>query len=114
MNWNHLTSIEQIEEIIQESHRVPCLVFKHSTRCNISSIAKFRLEDDWSFTPEAIQPFYLDLLNHRDISTKLSEVFHVYHESPQILFIKNGECTFDASHLDISVEEIGLVMMNDK
>jgi bacillithiol system protein YtxJ len=34
----------------------------------------------------------------------------VYHESPQILLITNGECVLDASHLDISVEEIREVL----
>jgi bacillithiol system protein YtxJ len=106
ISWKNLTSLQQIEEIIQESHRVPCLVFKHSTRCNISSIAKYRLEDDWQFKSETLQPYYLDLLNHRDISAKLADQFQVHHESPQILIIKNGECTFDASHLDISVDEL--------
>ena len=36
----------------------------------------------------------------------LPKRFSVHHESPQVLLIRNGECTYDASHLDISVAEL--------
>jgi bacillithiol system protein YtxJ len=106
MNWIALESIDQIEQIIERSHQVPCLIFKHSTRCNISAIAKFRLENGWIFAPEAVAPYLLDLLNYRPISNQLAEQFSVYHESPQVLLIVGGECVYDASHLDITIDEL--------
>lgn len=69
-------------------------------------MAKYRLEEDWDFSASEIEPYYLDLIAHRDISNEISERFSVHHESPQILLIKDGECVLDASHLDITVEEI--------
>ncbi len=56
--------------------------------------------------PTSIQFYYLDLLNYRTISNAIAEKFSVYHESPQILLIKNGECTYDESHGGIRMEEI--------
>lgn len=106
MNWIPLHAAEQIDAIIERSKTVPCLIFKHSTRCNISAIAKYRLEDDWDFSEQALEPYYLDLLAFRPLSQLISEKFQVHHESPQILIISGGECTHDASHLDISVAEI--------
>ncbi|HFC00914.1 MAG TPA: bacillithiol system redox-active protein YtxJ [Phaeodactylibacter sp.] len=106
MNWIPLESMEQVQQIIDRSKERPCVIFKHSTRCSISSMAKFRLEGDWDFSSEEIEAYYLDLIAHRDISAFLAEKFSVYHESPQILLIKNGECTYDASHLDITVDEL--------
>ena len=106
INWRPLQSEEDLQALVQASFQQPCLILKHSTRCNISSIAKFRLEDDWNFPPEQIIPSYLDLLNPRALSGKIAEQFQVHHESPQILLIKDGECVFDASHLDISVAEV--------
>jgi bacillithiol system protein YtxJ len=85
---------------------VPCLIFKHSTRCNISAMAKYRLEDDWAFEPGRVEAYYLDLLNHRALSGHIAERFSVHHESPQVLLIVDGACTYDASHLDITVEEL--------
>ena len=104
--WKALTSEVQIEAILQRSNEIPCLIFKHSTRCNISSIAKFRLEDNWDFSQDQLEPYYLDLLKHRNISNLAAETFEVHHESPQLLLIINGECVYDASHLDISIGEL--------
>jgi bacillithiol system protein YtxJ len=106
MNWHPLTSSQQLDHISERSSQVPVLIFKHSTRCSISFMAKHRLESDWNFNDEEIEPYYLDLIAHRNISGEIAERFAVHHESPQILLIKDGECVLDASHLDITVEEI--------
>jgi bacillithiol system protein YtxJ len=110
MIWNELNTIAQVDTILEQSKQVPCAILKHSTRCSISAMAKYRLEDDWDFKPDEVQPYLLDLLAHRDISNHLSERFQVHHESPQVLLIVNGECTYDASHLDISVGELKEVL----
>lgn len=106
MKWNKLESPNELSAIVERSKEVPCLIFKHSTRCSISSMAKYRLEDDWDFSEEEIEPYYLDLIAYRPISGAVAEAFSVHHESPQVLLIKNGECTYDASHLDITVSEL--------
>jgi bacillithiol system protein YtxJ len=69
-------------------------------------MAKLRLENSWNFDADEIQTYYLDLIQYRSISNTIAERFDVFHESPQILLIRNGECTYDASHLDISVAEL--------
>lgn len=107
MNWNDLTSAQQLNEIIETSKTTPVLIFKHSTRCSISSMAKYRLESDWNYSEEQVIPYYLDLIAYRNISNQIAEDFSVYHESPQVLLIKDGECTYETSHLDITVAEIG-------
>ncbi|HFA51883.1 MAG TPA: bacillithiol system redox-active protein YtxJ [Bacteroidetes bacterium] len=112
MNWIPLTRAEQLNQIAERSHQVPCLLFKHSTSCSISSIAKFRLESDWPFTENEMPAYYLDLLAFRNISNAIAEQFQVHHESPQVILVWKGEVVLDASHLDISVEEIKEVMSN--
>ena len=104
MNWNELTSENQLEQIRQKSFDRPQVIFKHSTRCGISSVVKGRLEK-WQ-PSEGFNFYYLDLLLLRPISNKISEMFHVPHESPQVLVIKNGECVYEESHLGISLQEI--------
>ncbi|MEM8586111.1 MAG: bacillithiol system redox-active protein YtxJ [Bacteroidota bacterium] len=106
MNWQSLDNEQSLEDLIDRSRVVPCLIFKHSTRCPISSIAKMRLENDWDFEAEKLEPYYLDLIAHRQISNLVAQTFQVAHESPQVLLIKNGECTYDSSHLDIQMEEL--------
>lgn len=114
MEWNNLEASEQLSTIDLQSTNTPCLILKHSTRCSISVAAKLRLEKNWNFSSDQIKPYYLDLLEHRNISNEIAERYNVYHESPQILLISNGECLLDASHLDINVEEIAEVLQQVK
>lgn len=106
MQWQSIQSVQDVLAIEEASHQRPCLIFKHSTSCPISSIAKLRLEGDWDFATEELEVHYLDLLRHRDVSGFIAEHFAVHHESPQVLLIRDGICTYDNSHLDISVAEI--------
>ncbi len=104
MNWIQLTEEKQIQEINEKSKNRLQVIYKHSTRCGISSVAKSRL--DRATQPENIDFYYLDLISNRGLSNKVSEVYKVHHESPQILVISNGECTYSESHMGISMDDI--------
>jgi bacillithiol system protein YtxJ len=106
INWLPLHSPEQLEEIVTASQSNPCVIFKHSTKCGVSSFIQLRLEEDWNFSEEEVIPFLLDVIANREVARLVAETFSVHHESPQLLLLKNGECTYDASHLDISVSEL--------
>jgi len=103
MKWTHLESHEQLDQIKQKQGYT--LIFKHSTRCSISMMAKRRFELDWGAFPDDIPLYFLDLIRYRDISNQVAHLFQVHHESPQLLLIKDGECILDQSHGGISVEE---------
>ncbi len=104
MEWKALTQSSQLEEIIQESLSQPVMIFKHSTRCSISTMAKGRLER--GSLSHNLSVYYLDLLTYRPISSEIAERFLVHHESPQVLLIRNGECVYVESHNGIDVDEI--------
>lgn len=105
MNWIELNDELQLDEIKEKSKIRHQLIFKHSTRCSISSVVKSRMERNTP--PENIDFYFLDLIKYRNISAKIAEDFAVYHESPQVLLIKDGECIYDESHSGISMDEIG-------
>ncbi len=104
MNWINLTDSQQIQEIIELSKQSPVLIFKHSTRCSISSTALNRLERAWNLTDA--KAYYLDLIAYRPISNALAEQFNVEHQSPQVLIIKNGQCVYHESHWEIAFDTI--------
>ena len=54
----------------------------------------------------SIQNYYLDLLNHRDISNEIALHFKVQHQSPQILLLKNRAVVYDTSHENIDATEL--------
>jgi bacillithiol system protein YtxJ len=104
MHWIHLTEEDQIQNVIIRSQEKPQVIFKYSNRCFLSETIFHRLQKNCC--PEKIDFYFLDLVAYRNISDKVSEVFHVHHQSPQILLIKDGECIFEESHSEISLEEI--------
>ena len=107
MNWNSLDSVAAIERLKQDSHQQPIIIFKHSTRCSISSLALNRLEQAWDEQEmQGIDPFFLDLIRYRDVSQQVAEAFGVRHQSPQLLLIRNGECVYTTSHVGISYKTL--------
>ena len=109
MNWLKLESISDLKQITQQSFSSPVAIFKHSTRCSISSVAKMRLSSSWSLNDE-VPIYYLDLLSYRDVSNLIAEQFGVPHQSPQLLVIKNGDCIYNNSHLSISVKDVRQIL----
>ncbi len=104
MNWKALNDLEQLESIKAASYTTPQVIFKHSTTCSISRMALDRFER--AAAPENVDFHYLDLLKHRPISAAIAEKFQVFHESPQVLLIKQGECIYDESHYGIMMDEL--------
>ncbi|MEZ7499532.1 bacillithiol system redox-active protein YtxJ [Flavobacterium sp. Arc3] len=105
MNWNALTDLEQLNEIISLSNEKPVVIFKHSTRCSISRMALKQFENEFDLS-DKVTPYFLDLIAYRDISNGIASRFGVMHQSPQLLLIKNGKSVYDVSHSDIDAEAL--------
>lgn len=104
MEWKVLRDENELNEIVKKSETLPQVIFKHSTRCSISSVAKNRLEK--ASAPSGADFYYLDIISYRSISNKIAERFMVHHESPQVLVIRNGNCIYDESHMGIRMSDI--------
>jgi bacillithiol system protein YtxJ len=107
MNWNKLTEAGQIREIKALSEEKPVLIFKHSTRCSISSMSLDRLLRKWKDSDaEKVTPYFMDLIASRELSDLVAREFRIPHESPQVLLIKNGDVIYNNSHYGISYADI--------
>ncbi len=100
VTWFPLTSAAQIEEIVAESKTKAVGVFKHSTRCSISTTVAKRFEKSYPKDAD-IKMYFIDLLNYREVSQEIGFKFQVVHQSPQFLLIKDGKAVKHASHYDI-------------
>ena len=96
-----LTDVNEIENIKESSKTESILIFKHSTRCGISSMVLRQFQGILNNEDKKLKVYLLDLLNYRDISNELATEFQVMHQSPQLLIIKNGVAVHYASHYDI-------------
>lgn len=104
-----LQTPEEIDAIKEKSSVKPQVIFKHSTRCSISSMALNRI-DKAEIAALNADFYLLNIIRHRDISGKIEKDFRIIHESPQLLIIKNGTCIYDESHSAIRLNEIESVM----
>lgn len=106
--WLALTSAEQLEILNTQSFEGPVLVFKHSSRCSISDIAlrRLNLKTVEPVLAERLPCYFLDLIKFPALSQEVAYRYKVFHESPQLLLIKDGQCIYESSHLDISVTEL--------
>ncbi len=109
VNWKTIDSVAQIESIIDKSHKSSQIIFKHSTRCPISGMAKNRLEQSWDID---IEPYFIDLIAFRDVSNTIASTLAVEHQSPQVIVITNGLAVYDESHLDINMADIKIAINN--
>jgi bacillithiol system protein YtxJ len=111
LDWIEIKSEQDLDRISEESFQsnLGIAIYKHSTRCSISSVAKTRLSLSWDFKEE-LPIYYLDLLSYRHISDLIAEKFNVFHESPQLIVIKNGKVIYHNSHLSISVKDLHLAL----
>ncbi|MCT4698716.1 bacillithiol system redox-active protein YtxJ [Tenacibaculum haliotis] len=102
IKWIPLTSTAQLEEIKKQSENEAVAVFKHSTRCGISSMVIKRFANSFDEDLKDFKIYYLDLLSYREVSDELGYIFQVLHQSPQLLVVKKGAVVAHASHYDIA------------
>jgi len=105
MNWIPLTTSAQLEEILQTSEEKPVMIFKHSTTCSVSNMAKRNFEMQWNSSSHQESVYFLDLLQFRSVSNQIAETLDIRHESPQLIVVLNGKVTYHASHSDIDYKE---------
>jgi bacillithiol system protein YtxJ len=115
MNWKTITEANTLDIIESNSFDHPILIYKHSTRCNVSSMALNRLERSWNNDEmQHVEIYFLDLIADRNISNLIAEKFGVWHESPQVLVINSGTCSYNTSHMGISYGEIKKILGNSE
>jgi bacillithiol system protein YtxJ len=106
IRWKSLTSLGQLDDIDANSNEAPVVIFKHSTRCGISSMVLRRFEKELAALDTLPQLYLLDLIAFRDVSNSISQRYGVVHESPQLLLIQEGRVVHHASHYSISANAI--------
>ena len=108
MSIIHLTSTDEFKGLIDESSETRVFLFKHSTRCPISTTAE---REYLNFAAQKgvdnqVLFAHLDLIKHRDISGMIAETLSVPHQSPQAILVRNGEALWNTSHGDINHESL--------
>jgi len=89
-----VTSSTDLEELL---HHEAVILFKHSAACPVSWAAYAHVLR--FFNSQQSVPLYLvPVLSQRAASRKIADHTGVRHESPQIIFLRNGVAAESASH----------------
>lgn len=103
LNWIEIQSEEDLEKVLASAEKVA--IFKHSTRCPVSSMAQNRIETSWEEDTNQTPIYLLDLIRYRDLSNKIASKLGVGHQSPQLILVQNGKAFYDSSHHMIQSKE---------
>ena len=110
VHWKILDSLDQFDEVLENSRTKPVLIFKHQSTSKECNDVKKRLESDWDLTDDQLDLYILDdALNH-DMAEKITESSGVEHELPQILLFADGVTMYDESHEMINVKKIKIAL----
>lgn len=88
IDWKELTTISEYEEIDMQSRAngFAFFIFKHSTRCMTSSMAKKMVENEWNVSD--VPTYIVDVIRNRDLSNFIERQTLIQHQSPQALLIR--------------------------
>lgn len=106
MDWTELTQPGDIKEAVEGSLKKPVLIFKHSTRCSLSSAALNRIQRNMNKLMPVADLYLVNVIQNRNVSNSIAENFSIKHESPQVLVFYDGRCVYTASHLAIDASSI--------
>jgi len=105
--WKKLEDLKELDSIVKNSKQKEIAIFKHSTSCGISRMVKRNFESEVKSKLNLISDvYYLDLLKFREISNAIASRFNVEHQSPQLIIIKDGKATYNASHHSINADKV--------
>ncbi len=106
-----IKSKEQIDNLINNSDTSPVIFFKHSLTCPISARAYDKVSE--ALKQEVLSGNFVYMLivqDQRDLSDYVVDKTGIMHESPQLIFIKNKQVVYHASHAEIDFDEIEKIL----
>ncbi|MBS3982647.1 MAG: bacillithiol system redox-active protein YtxJ [Dethiobacter sp.] len=102
-----LEDIAALEQALASAGNKPLLIFKHSSTCPIS--ARAHREVDKFLTSDALGETLVCAVvvqNARNVSDAVAAKTGVRHETPQALLIRDGQCVWNTSHKNITLESL--------
>jgi bacillithiol system protein YtxJ len=101
INWIMLEEIRHFHELLEVSTQEPAVIFKHSSRCGLSSM-KLQEIIGWHEHRKQVPVYFLNVIRFRSISDLIEDQCNVRHETPQVLVVSKGRSIYDEDHMRIS------------
>ena len=86
--------MSKIINLTEKSLPSNCLVFKHSTRCPVSTVAAEEVRAG-SFS---LDVYWINVVEQRELSNWVAAEYDVVHQSPQLLLLRDSQVVESWSH----------------
>lgn len=113
INIEPIRSDEDFSALREASNTETVLIFKHSTQCPISSMAHAELEK-FAAAAADVRIGLVRVIEERPVSQGIEAALGVQHESPQAIFLKNGQPVWHDSHRKITQEALQQALAETK
>jgi bacillithiol system protein YtxJ len=95
-----VTDTAAIDQLLEQSHTAPVLVFKDDPYCPISMTARRQLGQlDYDIPT-------IDVAHDNDVAQAIASRIGVKHASPQAILLRNGQAVWSASHHAITANAV--------
>lgn len=101
-----LFEVEEVDKVLEKTKENPAFIFKQSTTCPISADAFEQFKSYVETDARPYDAYFVKVRETRPVSNEIEEKLGVEHQSPQLFFVKEGQAVWNASHRDITVENI--------
>jgi bacillithiol system protein YtxJ len=103
-----LLNLDDLQDCLIASEQRPVFIFKHSTRCPISTMAAEEVGAYLKAAPEDDPAIYMvKVLESRPVSNSVAEKLNIEHKSPQLILVHDHEAVWSTSHFNITAKKIG-------
>jgi bacillithiol system protein YtxJ len=100
-SFENLNQEKNVEHLLEESKKNIVFILKHSPRCGISNMVLNQFKQQIPSDTNA--KFYLlNVIQNRDLSSRLAKDLNVVHESPQLIILKDEQVINESSHSAIN------------
>ena len=99
-----ITNIAEFEELVESNE--PFFLLKHSTTCPVSAAAFDEYQSfvkDPAFDKKGV---YLAVQETRELSNHIAQATDIRHESPQVIYFKEGKPEWHESHWKITKDQL--------
>lgn len=98
-----METIRSLEELDRILDRDWILLYKHSTRCGLSTRARRQIQAFMENFPGA-QVYLVDVIADRSVSDEIEERLGIRHESPQAILVESGNPRHSAAHRNVRAD----------
>lgn len=104
--YHEIETVSQWNEVLEKSNLKPIVVFKHSTRCPISTKAFNEFMNYCEEYGSDIECCLVKVIENRVVSDCIERDTGIRHESPQIHLLVKGISVWNTSHRMITKQSI--------